>query len=445
MGLIAERSPSLSSKTEIPHFPFGFRTNVDALRFTIPGPLQELPTQNQWLTEYEERKDSIFRYYNLDNEVKFIQEANLSSLEQQTYYLNENVKRFLGEFVGKVPYTTIPYELDAKGFSYAGMYVMDSYKKAAKLSNNPREKAEAVGFQIIQDKLSSMTHENPTIAYWISPPKIADYGFIFVLAKEKSGHVKEYILRYDEKIGDLTTSNHLLTGIDSSMNELAHPDDFLLVPLFGRKEDGTPVDIDVVMRMLHIDEEKIARSHHFENQVDALLSPWINEYSRRVIALSNVDITSELYRQEVEQTKILLMSIYHQAEQIIKLPQPISFHQKSIYEVAANPFSYDLLAGYASVFQQGNEPTAQGGSCPAINSTSSNSIEMHNAPPSNYDLLNTLTKGIVPESLLKNKERYDDYKCPKCNTKIKGELVGKPETWETNCPHCNGQLHCAKT
>ena len=43
------------------------------------------------------------------------------------------------------------------------------------------------------------------------------------------------------------------------------------------------------------------------------------------------------------------------------------------------------------------------------------------------------------------KDQYEDYKCPKCGSLIKGELVDRPETWKTECPHCHGQLRCAKT
>lgn len=51
-----------------------------------------------------------------------------------------------------------------------------------------------------------------------------------------------------------------------------------------------------------------------------------------------------------------------------------------------------------------------------------------NNPPSVFDV---------------QKNQYDDYKCPHCETTLRGELKGKPETWKKECPHCRGQLHCA--
>jgi len=39
-------------------------------------------------------------------------------------------------------------------------------------------------------------------------------------------------------------------------------------------------------------------------------------------------------------------------------------------------------------------------------------------------------------------DRYDDYECPSCHQKIKGELKNQPDTWHTNCPHCGYSFNC---
>jgi hypothetical protein len=425
--------------------PFGLgRTNVENLRFT-------LPESTSWIKDYKKTPGSIFKYYSVKNEFDFLKSAGELTPEKQEYYIQENVKRYLGEFVGKIPYTTIHYEMDQQGFMFAGMHVMDSYKKAAEISKRSREHAEVVGFQMIQDTLSNAPREvnPPTSAYWISPPKDWDYGFIFVLKRDDAQHITEYILRYPEKRGEFTKSNELLTLLDPHIHELHDSDDFLLVPQFGKEKGRSTADLDTIIRTIGgTSEEKIAESHYFEEQIDKVLGTWISEYSKRIINLSKKDKRDIDYDWHVEQAEILLISIYQQAQDIIKLRpfQHISTEFEHALEVGENVFSQERFESHTHELRaQKALPQAAGGSCPAIVGQTWDPVSQF---ISNIDMVSALKSGIKIQDLMGNglkKDRYEDYNCPHCGYKMKGELKGKSHTWAKTCPHCEGKLQCAKT
>ena len=258
-------------------------------------------------------------------------------------------------------------------------------------------------------------------------------------------------------MGDLTTSNRLFKGIDPHKQPPATSDEFLTHPIFGKQNGHSTEDVDSVLQRMGISQTKIRQSHMFENQVTQLLGSWIDEYSRRIMALSHMDQSDPLYPTQVAQIKILLMSIYHQAETIAqhsKEEADLQVYMDASPNINAalkteplQPivFSQNMLMAYATHLQQNGGPKAEeGGSCPAIE-MGTNPIEMRSAPPSSYELFQNLMKGKTPESLMMGKERYEDYKCPHkgCGKMIQGEIIGKPETWKTECPHCHQPLHCA--
>jgi len=370
-----------------------------------------------WLTEYEKRPDSIFRYYSLENEVEFLKKAEDLPLPKREYYVQENVKRFLGEFVGKIPYTTIPYEIDEAGFSYAGLHVMDSYRKAARLGGE-REKAETAGFEQIEERFKKTSED--TSAFWISPPKIADYGFIFVLEKDKAGLVKEYILRYPEKRGQLEKSMSFFSQISPNEPLPTNTDEFLLRPIPGKSEDKRE-NLEAVMRLMGINEQKIQASRRFENLVESNLGIWIKKYSEIMCSLAHIHPHSFLYEQGIVESKKILLTIYQKAEEIKneenslpsifenrpQLREPLD--QKNLYERIV------VLQNNVSLL-----PTASAGSCPTILNTD----PLENRFVSNTEVLQSLTRGIPPEQVLqKMKEDSLDCTCPYCKQKVKAVIA----------------------
>lgn len=418
---------------------------------TLDTPLKDkgfLPPDERynWLHDYEQLEGSIFKYYNVQNEVKFLKNAEGLSDEKKHYYLQENVKRFLGEFVWKIPYTSIPYEIDKNGISYAGMHVMDSYNKAADMGGE-RERAETNGFQNIEDTYIKTLIEGEKLppGAWISPPKIADYGFVFVFIPDAQGHIKEYILRYPEKLDKLETSEKIFKTLSPGSEIPKTTDSYLTQPLFDVTNQKPQKILDSVMKEMKIDEKEILESHRFERVIESALSEWIKSYSDLVMSLASYENDSPLHRYGVLEAKKRLLAIYQKAEEIKN-----GIHTDTIKPIMPtydNPLPVDDLRSYAALLQHQSSdlPTTSGGSCPAVQSNDSpltSSVSFLDS----FQILKALTNKQTPESIFtNNKDRYDDYECPKCGGAIKGELIGKPETWTPECPHCHVALGCAKT
>lgn len=432
-----------------------YRSRVPIPSSTLNAPLERVfphtfPIQENasWLHEYEQLEGSIFKYYNVPNEVKFLKGVENLPEEKKDFYLQENVKRFLGEFVGKIPYTTIPYEVDDGGMTYAGMHVRDSYQKAAEMGGE-REVAEIQGFnQIEETYIISQLKKNgdaPT-GVWISPPKIADYGFVFLFAPDANGKIKEYILRYPEKMSELKKSKDICLSLSPTLPPQT-TDEFLTRPLFDRSKKDPKTILDSVMVQMNISPADIQKSHQFENAVDVKLSDWIRSYSDLIKSLALYEPGSPLYELGVIQAKKSLLAIYKKAEEMKReIDKQGEYDFVPTVLTSHNQLSIDELHYSAAALQKSGLPTADGGSCPAITDTETSPFTSRTTPPSNWEIFQGILSGKTPESLTV-KERYDDYECPECGAQIRGEIVGSdPKTWVHKCPNpnCHHVFNCNK-
>lgn len=383
----------------------------------------------EWLSDYEKQKNSIFTYYSIPNEIEFLRKTEGLSHERKKYYIEENVKRFLGEFVGKVPYTTIPYEIDEKGFSYADMHVMDSYNNASALGEE-RERAENDGFaQIEAEMIQSLRSplELQTTAFWISPPKIADYGFVFVMKPEGNGKVKEYILRYPEKQTDLSLSAQLFQAMSQDGTAPPNTNAFLRSPLFGKRGRAFDQDMSQIMRIVGISDGEIIQSQWFERAVEQNLGTWIAQFADSVIDASRS--SNHLAEETIIQCKLLLLSIYQQAKELVSgdSHQTTAHTQEPDTQNAGSHFSWEKLAGYAAIFaHNSNLPTAEEGSCPAFENPA-NPFETSLPRMDNLSAITTFAKGTPLEKAFQNAESFA---CPKC-----GNAIPSGKGIET-CPSC---------
>lgn len=378
-----------------------------------------------WLARYETRSDSIFRYYSIENEVQFINKVHGIPVEEQVYYLEENVKRFLGEFVGKVPYTTVPYTLKPNGLHYAGMHMIDSYENTADLGGE-RENAELEGFRKIEKVFKEDYWSEQPTGVWISPPKIADYGFVFVLVPQKNREVKEYVLRYEEKKGELIKSRSIAEKIDpyASM-DFQRAEDFIRSPFFIRG-DNHQTTIQVLCSILGIEKDGIDHAVLFEQETENLLSAWIHAYSSSVLALNLMPDNTPAYFDKLQQTKAILLSIYSYAQRI---QDEIKNHQKTPFHSQPSPFTSDQMNFAFAHIQQHTPNITEGGSCPAIkqnNALFGDSIQKF---LTNTDFLDAaLNKTPLERKIMEEKSQY--FECPKCHQPIPaGEGI-------TTCPHC---------
>lgn len=383
------------------------------------------PSDSDWIGLYEQRPDSIFRYYSLENEVLFLRSREALSLTQKQYYVEENVKRFLGEFVGHIPYTTVSYELSADGFTYAGIPVRSSYQNAA-LFGTERERAETQGFVQIEDVLRFSHNnpgDNPSGAVWISPPKTADYGFVFVFTPDKMGKVKEYVLRYDESRQSLHRSSALFSSLSSS-SPPTDSDAFLRHPLFI--PTSSRQDLEVVMRQMGITDEQITLSRMFEDSVEQTLRPWIETFTSIVCQLPLYEEDSPYFKQGLLQAKKALLALYKEAERI----------QKGEHKERMTPTTLcadDLFVQMANL-HLGHEdlPIALQGSCPSVRRNEGGLPDNTVTFMSNAQMLRSLAQGTPIEQTLKNREGTLDCTCPFCNKKVTALIKDKKIT----CPKC---------
>lgn len=388
--------------------------------------LNLVATESQhWLSEYEEQKNNIFKYYSIDNEVKFIRNTKDLPQDQQHYYLQENVKHFFSEFIGKVPYNTVPYSISNSGFDYAGMKVMDSYQKAADMGGE-RESAEIDGFKKIEKEMVSamQAHTKLPAAFWISPPKNWDYGFIFALIPDANSKVREYVLSYDESRTSLEMSNYLMYMLNGVTYQNA--DDFLRHPAFVNR-NGSDETLDSIKRSIGIDEKEISRSKQFEQHIDSILGPGIDVYVDTIIQASQNKDNAQL----VIQAKLLLIQLYKQAEQIqAEIISSLNTTQTFTPIPTYQATSMDYSGAVMSLLYLDKGPLVlSGGSCPSIQDTETNPFDQSSQIfMSSFDYLQKIQKRPL-ESLFKKVEL--SFKCPAC-----GNLIPSGKGIEV-CPHCN--------
>lgn len=353
------------------------------------------------------KKESIFAYYDVPNEINFVNSLQEKvPVSDRRYLIQENVYRFLGEFAGKVPYTTIAYTRTNDGLSYAGIDLMDSYRKTAQLTGpKSREEDELVGYE----KIAATIAAGATSATWISPPTIADYGIAFHFQRDPtSNHVKEYVLRYDEKRGDLSKSAAIQRRV--APDRVFDTDsEYLQNPHIGFEDEG--MDISHVMESVGIAEKDIHSSQAFEQRITSELSPWVDMYADAIEA------------GEKETAEYLLTAIFNRAvdikkaieekpgyvEQTSKFVQPATILD-SVREQA-------LLDHYS---KQKAEVT--GGSCPVAKN------KWGGDPFSSKSITEQLKAGTSINQILK--QAHENFVCPRCMQEATGPVGNE-------CPHCH--------
>lgn len=391
---------------------------------------QESPIKNEKLR-------SIFDFYSIQGEVDFLKTYPMSP-EECSFYVRENILRFLGEFVGKVPYTKIAYLQKGETFDFAGIPVAKSYKKAADLAGKEsREQAEFEGFRAIEKAFAN----GCTKAVWVSPSKNANYGFVFYFEKHNSA-VHEYILRYDEPIGSTDMSKDIfsrLTHKEGEDERLHNTHDFLRRPVFDNEH---PLNIEAVLQTLDIGNEKIQASKQFEVNVLKYVDPLIAVYAAEIQRLTLIDkhTTPETFAKHEKKAGNFLAAIYNLAGEVVKQHLSHLREERSVHLEDAPPMHN--IAAIADYFANIRPAMTSGGSCPVTQELSN--------PFSNDTLAKILEGGkLTPRDFLdtlnEKSDRYPDYECPNCKTMLPGEKKGDEGSWKTHCPHCKQSINCKAT
>jgi len=365
----------------IERFKAGFRNQVRKLDSLFPE-------QNN------DRAPSIFDYYSVANEIEFARNAQLPA-EDANFYIEDNVRRFLGEFAGQVPYTNLAYKMKDGAFSYRGVDLTPSYERTAQ--NSDRELDEYIGYSRIQKAFA----QGASSAIWISPPKTADYGFVFYFSRDEENpdQIREHVLRYSERQGDLSTSKNMLKKVygknEDSLGYITDRD-FLRKPVIGTGDVHTTEDLQIIMSAVGINKEKVDESLRFEKRVQKELTSWISLYSSAVLS------------GDIDSAEKLLLAIYNRAYDTHSntLQFPNSPVEENLTE--AN-FNY-----YASQMR-----TVTAGSCPVTQN-------VFNDPFGPTNILEKLLSGKSINGLVSEAQHFI---CPECDFHATGP-VGNV------CPGC---------
>ena len=113
------------------------------------------------------------------------------------------------------------------------------------------------------------------------------------------------------------------------------------------------------------------------------------------------------------------------------------YGENGIYPFTPN-FYLQILDAYTRVY---GDSYRLGGSCGgAVYSNEKRSL-FENWLINDINPLSTSWRVLTSSE---SSDRYNDYECPSCHKKIKGELKNRPETWHKNCPHCGHEFRCNK-
>jgi predicted RNA-binding Zn-ribbon protein involved in translation (DUF1610 family) len=114
---------------------------------------------------------------------------------------------------------------------------------------------------------------------------------------------------------------------------------------------------------------------------------------------------------------------------------PKIYEENGIYPTIPN-FYLQILDAYTRVY---GDSYRLGGSCGgAVYSNEKRSL-FENWSINDINPLSTSWRVLTSSEI---SDRYNDYECPSCHKKIKGELKNRPETWHKNCPHCGYSFNC---
>jgi hypothetical protein len=201
------------------------------------------------------------------------------------WYLNADIKNFLGEYSGAVHKTVIPYAYDHKtgdimqgSYNVTNMLIKSEEEDKKNGLLTERTKAENEGF------LSAMKELNTTDAtavLFLSPPKIADYSFANLLIKKSDGTIENILIRYDEKQGLLDKSRSILKKLGvvyPSPEELTTDTMFLRRHVaFHNKTDEV---VSSVVDAIGYNQNTLLYSDKFFHKLDTTLKDTISTYTK---------------------------------------------------------------------------------------------------------------------------------------------------------------------
>lgn len=384
----------------------------------------------------EEEKQSIFTYFDIDNEVAFAQRQlqKGTSVEGVKTLLTNEVICFLEEFAGKVDTAKISYNWD-NGQLYApgaAESALESWTRWAEHTNGEREWGDAFGFQKIQEAFQK---GEATIAIQLSPPSIGvegfgTYGFCNVYIN-KGPHMDLFLLKYTGEDAHLNVSNTMMRELRPEHEATSNAADFLTEPVLFTP--ASPQELTLKLEQLGFGSDvDLEAANEFSTTIRKELSTWTDQFNNTVLAMAEVESNDE-YQLLYNRAKLLLAACYNKAKDVkIHLEGGTSsFVTRSSVDSLEDPaFEQEELERYALL---DTAYVVGGGTCPA--GTSANELTQ-SISEMLIDRAGAVGYGealqivdIRGQQLATSKDK-DTLKCtcPFCNQKVEAKIDRQKKT-----------------
>ncbi|MDO8497165.1 MAG: hypothetical protein Q7S61_01335 [bacterium] len=395
--------------------------------------------------------------YDVENDAQFLTEHPHLTIEQKKYYIQSQVETFLSEFVNKSRFKKLPGILKTDGtMQMCGADMTKMYRKAAKIAGpESREHAEEIGLDLISQSLVKKE-----IACWVSTPKIANYGFVFLLVRgnyseELQGYpFSEYPLRYAEPLSSLSKSQ----SIYRSLEKTSQPDtnekkffrtysDYLASPIFF--ENQAKLNVDNLCNLLEIDSHEIERSRKFEIEVIPEIQPFLEKFYNHLDTMSKLCPSHPEYSFHKQNADLFLGAMFNTAKDTKEKLEGTNKNRDVWTTPKAtaqqgNDFSEEYVYRIAAARSNSRKLVIEGGSnCPV---TKNNSGLFKDDVFNIKTISNYINEGSSLDSLLHKfdtKDTYDDYQCPGCGITLSGESKTNQSAWREKCHNCDLKFRCA--
>jgi len=402
------------------------------------------PSQERTSSFYrpESLTQSIYESYNALNEVKYLQNelAGLSE-EERAYYLKENMLSYMEEFAGEIRIKKLKGIITSDGkMNILGSDIAEMCRKTSQMKGEgSREALEGDGLEkIIQGIL-----EGNNRAVWVSPPKVAEYGFALTFLVDDYDPVlqgrpfRELLLRYPEAMETIDTSRSVYrqlsdrVGIDTPDSaHFKNYADFLANPLGYRYDQGYE-DLDSLYEFLDISPADIKHSEEFRQEILPEVQPYLDEYLILIEEMSQMDSSKQtaVFKQKERDANLLIGAMFNisrivQRRMLVKEPDSEARERDDRQLQSYKAIADDREALYYSALQMNNyeDLVIKGGSnCPVAQS---------GGVSTEFAFLQSMQSGLsVQDSMqalgLENTDGKGDVcvTCPYCKNEKDNKLV----------------------
>lgn len=370
----------------------------------------------------EAKRQSIFESYDPINDAERLQKLSHLSPELQKYYVKENLLSYFEEFAAEIRIKKLSGVIKDTGeMEILGTNVTDMYNHSAELAGlGSREDRERNGLnQIISGILAG---NNRVI--WTSPPKLADYGFVFTFIAEEHDEklggrpFRELLLRYDEPFDSIERSREIYNTIKertgtpaADSDSLQTADDFLDNPLVYAHTQYE--DLHDLYKLLDITGQDAEKSELFRRKLEPYIEPMMEEYTSLLRQLSQYELStrSEQITMLEDQCKVLIGGMFNTArivnrtfESDMKSAEDQEVEQELLQHLAQPMESRDRMYDYAQQLAHYEELTITGGTnCPVTRAAGNTELQFLQSLSEGFDWIWSSQVTGLPNSLSSEK------------------------------------------